>query len=106
MAIYKFRAECLNDIVLVLKWLKNSEFESAKITKVAQIKSAPDRECELGCSLEFGELKRRIKLVEDSHVMVETLAPLFEYTGERHATKFEFPFDGVEALFGEDEYER
>ena len=72
---YKLRAECLLDI---LKLFKTCHFPNLKIEM-----KAPD------CTLEFEsvsgieELKFFIKQIPDSHVMIETLAPLAEYTGER-----------------------
>jgi len=73
---YKFRAECLHDIKLLMGLVLVSQFK---------IESTlfPDCTAEITTELSIADLKKAMRKIPDSHVMLETIAPLNEYTGER-----------------------
>lgn len=77
--IYRFRAECQPDVD-DLRSLLGKGFD--KIT-IINSPPFPDVEVELETKLSLEELRAVMRRVVDGHVMVQTVAPLDEYTGER-----------------------
>lgn len=73
---HKLRAECLLDAI---RFTKECYFTSLKI----EVVRFPDCTVEFEANYSIEELKKILKAIPDSHVMLETLAPLAEYTGER-----------------------
>ncbi len=84
---YKFRAECLTDIVRLLAILPDFDIQvisvfiepiSVKWTKL------PDRVCTLDLHpVNHSRIIEAIEQVPDNHVMAETLNYTNYYTGER-----------------------
>ena len=76
MTTYKFRSECLHDISKLLELLP------LKI-KIEKTSMFPDCIAEITSELSMAEIKQVMRKVPDSHVMIETIAPIAEYTGYR-----------------------
>ncbi|MCP4104013.1 MAG: protein kinase [Desulfobacteraceae bacterium] len=75
---YKFRAECEPDVNSLLEAL-GSNVISVKKSK----QYFPDSYVELITSLSLEELRDQIRTLEDGHVMLQTIQPHYNYTGER-----------------------
>lgn len=79
---YKFRAETISDALFFCNSCPEgtlSNFES-KIDK-----DFPDVEVSFSCAeLDIDFLRRMAGRVDDGHVIVQTLQPLENYTGERN----------------------
>jgi hypothetical protein len=75
---FKLRAECLDDVLFLCKRMP-------KIwgIKIEQWGPMPDVEFEFKTSLTSDEILAILKKRVDSHVMIDTLKPYDEYTGER-----------------------
>ncbi len=79
---YKFRAECENDILVLLEEIGHDEIMSYSIKPLSE--GMPDKVCEITMKrFTLNDLKSEMKLITDGHIMVETLMPIDEYTGER-----------------------
>ncbi len=76
---YKLRAEGINDVLNFLL----SAAKSIKSYKIIGNSFIPDVEFEFESKLTQSELEEILEQIPDSHVMLETLKPLAEYTGER-----------------------
>lgn len=81
MSIYRFRAECLQDVV---------EFLNGSIKRIGfnryvliQERGHPDVEVELDAEVPIEELRDELRKVEDGHVMVQTIALKEDYSGNR-----------------------
>lgn len=76
MNYFKFRAECLHDVSEFLEKFTPSKgaiyFEMEK-----------DVECIIETVAQIDEVIAYMNLVPDSHVMIETIKPINEYTGIR-----------------------
>lgn len=81
MNMYKFRAELLDDIIILIMALR-TVFQAngvivigdISITKMPKFEQLPDRECTIETNLSIDQLREYIvKHVPDSHVMSETL---------------------------------
>jgi hypothetical protein len=80
---YKLRAECLLDTAgPIEKLAKECGFEI--VWTIHSIPRFPDCEMNIACKLSLDELKAIIATVEDGHIMLETVVPKDEYTGERN----------------------
>jgi len=80
---YKFRAECQPDIDALFELLppENVLWWQVSLAFGAQF---PDRVCEIELSgMMLDDLKNVISKIPDGHVMLETVAELKDYTGER-----------------------
>jgi 2-keto-3-deoxy-6-phosphogluconate aldolase len=75
---YKFRAECLIDVV---KFLKCAHLLAYRIENIGY--GFPDVEVTLFSKSDLTEIKRLMRQVPDGHVMIETLAGARVYTGDR-----------------------
>lgn len=78
MKKYKLRAECLSDVVNLLKILKTSSFLIETMEN-----NLPDVELTFITAYNFIEVAGFISKVEDSHVMLQSLNIYDHYTGER-----------------------
>lgn len=67
---YTFRAECRHD---VLQFLALPETTSLKKVVITPDPIFPDVEVEIQTELTLGEVISALELIEDGHVMVETL---------------------------------
>jgi hypothetical protein len=76
---YRFRAECQHDVD-ELRRILGGKFD--RIT-IANTPPFPDVEVELEVELTLEELRDVMRGVVDGHVMLQTVAPYDEYTGER-----------------------
>jgi len=75
---YKFRAECLHDVV---EFMKNAEFKyEIRIEKNSMF---PDVVVEIDTNETIETIKTVFNGIPDSHVILETIQPLKTYTGER-----------------------
>ncbi|WP_416670468.1 serine/threonine protein kinase [Egbenema bharatensis] len=78
LKLYKFRAECQHDVDLI---------ESALGEDVVSISKSkhrfPDIEVKLVTVLTLDEIRARMREIEDSHVMLQTIAHHLDYTGNR-----------------------
>lgn len=77
MSRYKFRAECLHDIIQLMERVP---LLNVKIVKPDII---PDCTAEITTDLSIADIKNVMREIEDSHVMIETITPISKYTGER-----------------------
>lgn len=82
---YKFRAECLQDVVDFIN-LTIGEIQNLEIYNDPDY---PDTRLTFDTSRDKNYLLSVIKKIEDGHVMAETLELLSEYTGERKQLAFD-----------------
>jgi len=78
---YKFRAECEADVDELIKLLGDEWGYEIKVTQKNPL--FPDVEVEIISPLKIDEIQNLMRKVVDGHVMVQTIAPLDSYTGER-----------------------
>ena len=78
---YKLRAEGLNDFI---NFLGTGIYFDIKWFKV-EITSGPDVIVTFSTNLSLKQIKSNLEQVQDSHVMLDTLKPVNQYTGERMA---------------------
>lgn len=79
MYTYKFRAECLTDVINAIKNFGENQY---KLT--IEVESPfPDAVVEMETEMSQEEIHEAMAEIEDGHVMLETLATKEEYTGER-----------------------
>lgn len=76
---FKLRAECLDDVLLFIHIMPINVWEM----KILQMGQLPDVEFEFKTTLTLDEILAILSKQVDSHVMMETLRPFDEYTGER-----------------------
>lgn len=76
---YKLRAECVQDILMLLEMAG----KSMTSFKMDRDKDLPDAEFEFEIDLELSEIIDLLKTIPDSHVMYQTAKPIGQYTGER-----------------------
>lgn len=77
---YKFRAECVLDVFRFIEYI-GDRYESFTVNSS---KLFPDVTASLRCSIPLETLKSILKnYVVDGHVMLETIQPIDQYTGER-----------------------
>lgn len=76
---YKLRAEGLNDF---LSFLQTGMYMRMKSFTIEPI-GVPDVVVSFVTDASLSEIKSKLKEVPDSHVMLETIKPINEYTGER-----------------------
>lgn len=74
---FKFRAECLHDVVELLKIMP---VQSYKIQTIG----IPDVEVEFSCDAFRDEIINYMEQIPDSHVMIQTLRDADDYTGTRY----------------------
>lgn len=79
LKLYRFRAECESDVDLLQNTLKE---DAVSISKSRQY--FPDVEAKLVTALTLDEIRQRMRTIEDSHVMIQTIAHHLDYTGERN----------------------
>jgi hypothetical protein len=77
--IYKLRAEGLNDF---LAFLQNGMYFRVKSFTV-EIIGVPDVVVSFETDASLSEIKSKLREIPDSHVMLQTIEPINEYTGER-----------------------
>jgi len=98
---YRFRAECMRDVKELEKvlqkagvypiWGSHEPLKNGKkwvnrfITE--RDKEFPDVEVWAQSAMEIEELRDYMRMVDDGHVMVQTLNYTFLYTGERDCDK-------------------
>lgn len=79
---FTFRAECNGDIEALSHLIPEQRVVERKVETFDD--GTPDRLCRLTLrGISLPALKRWMNMVRDGHVMVETVAPSDEYTGER-----------------------
>lgn len=94
MKHFKLRAECFYDVIVFLNKLnKINKLHKVNFYKVWGIKieqwdSLPDVEFEFKTRLSSDEIIAVLMKQVDSHVMMNTLLPIDEYTGESTDTYF------------------
>ena len=76
---FKLRAECLDDVLLLIKKMPKNVWG----IKIVQWGPMPDVEFEFKTRLISDEIMAILRKQVDIHVMMDTLAPYNEYTGER-----------------------
>ena len=74
---FKFRAECLHDVVELLKIMPVQSYQIKTI-------GVFDIEVEFSCEAFRDEVIQYMEQVVDSHVMIQTLRDEDEYTGKRY----------------------
>ena len=78
MEKFKFRAECLRDVEELLHQINHSGMEiNIKFFHV------PDVEVTLLTDLTLDSIIQEAREIDDCHVIVDTIQPVQEYTGER-----------------------
>ena len=75
---FKLRAECLDDVVLLIKKMPKNVWGK----KIEQWGPMPDVEFEFKSRLTMDEILAILGKQVDSHIMIDTLKPYDEYTGE------------------------
>ena len=88
MINYKFRAECDLDVMkFALKFNQNGKglIKDMQIVrqKIYDTIPIPDVEVTFQSSVPIDHIKQVMAMVEDGHVMYQTLKPEAEYTGKR-----------------------
>jgi len=73
---YKLRAECLPDVLKLMLIIKFSAYRMEN-------ERFPDVDVEFSCDESLEDIKKALETIIDSHVMLETVALLENYTGER-----------------------
>jgi len=81
---YKLRAESAYDVRYFIADIAMT-FKSFKMEKIQE--ELPDVEFEFETDIPLEKIKLILAVSTDSHVMVETVAPIDQYTGERHVIK-------------------
>ena len=76
---YKLRAECLDDVLLFIHRMPTDIW----CMRIVQREPLPDVEFEFKTTLTLDEIIALLEKQDDSHVMMETLKPFDEYTGDR-----------------------
>lgn len=76
---FKLRAECLDDVLLLIHKMPTNVWEM----KIVQVSHLPDVVFEFKTTLTLDEILAIMNKQADSHVMMDTLRPFDEYTGER-----------------------
>lgn len=76
---YKLRAECSNDVLLFVALC------GTKLTNFSmkEWEGYPDVDFVFTTDLSITEIINLMKTIDDSHVMIETVRPINEYTGIR-----------------------
>lgn len=77
---YKLRAECSND---VMRFIENAHGHMEGF-KMERDKRFPDVDFEFESNLNLEEIISILRLIDDGHVMVQTVKPTGEYTGRRN----------------------
>lgn len=81
LTTYKLRAECPQDIARLISLLASARlFEGLSVEMDPE---HPDATMTVSSPLDLAKLRAIIATVRDGHVMLETVAPLVEYTGAR-----------------------
>lgn len=80
---YKFRAECQTDAMKFFELLP-SALNTAKIDSLDGETKFPDVIVLFECNLSLEDIRNLMREVEDSHVMLQTVALADNYTGERN----------------------
>lgn len=78
--IYKFRAECIND---VHEFMKKAKFEFEYDTKIERKGRVPDVVVEIATKVSIDSIISILNEIPDSHVIIETIRPKNLYTGDR-----------------------
>jgi len=82
----KFRAECLQDVLKLLKRLTDlSAINGLKIKylQLQKMDRIPDVECEIDCGISLETMRLIMERIRDSHVMRQTAQYSENYTSER-----------------------
>ncbi len=79
MKTFKFKAEAPVD-VQTLKYIMLHQMQSVKVKDLYE---GWDCEVTFETKLSIEQVKENMRLVEDSHVMIQTIQPIEKYTGER-----------------------
>ncbi|HEY5124269.1 MAG TPA: hypothetical protein VIK14_11085 [Ignavibacteria bacterium] len=77
---FKLRAECINDVLLLIEKMRKRDIWAIKIEQCGFL---PDVDFEFKTTKTLDEILTILRKQVDSHVMIDTLAPYNEYTGER-----------------------
>ena len=86
---FKFRAECLNDIIEFQNNLMYSEMIIRPMRwnlNYINHYFFPDVECDLEINLVIDKVREIMRLQVDSHMMIQTINDFENYTGERDFT--------------------
>ena len=83
---FKFRAEVCSDVIDFHRTIMQASDSCFIIWEFGYSRDycLPDVECTLTTSLSIEQVRRFMKLNEDSHVMIETLNYANQYDGERN----------------------
>lgn len=86
MITYKFRAECISDVRVLLHKIRSTRFYYSSINqlKLPGGEYIPDVEVELVADTTLGKLRDFMREVDDGHVMVQTVQLVENYTGSRN----------------------
>ncbi len=94
---YKLRAEGINDFI---NFLGTGIYFDIKWFKV-ETTSGPDVIVTFSTNLSLKQIKSNLEQVQDSHVMLDTVKPVNQYTGERYSngggigTKLNYEIGGL-----------
>lgn len=80
MNVFKFRAECQNDVSKLMKHIPRKEFNILE----KETDTLEGVTITFKTRLPIIRIMRYMGLVEDGHVMYQTISPLEKYTGERN----------------------
>jgi hypothetical protein len=83
MKRFKFRAECLNDVFLFFNYCPQGSVKKIECNKTEGIEWAPDVEVSFESKLTLSDFRQICAIIEDCHVMLQTIQPIVSYTGER-----------------------
>jgi len=87
---YKFRAECMHDVIELMKRMNKKEIQGMIVRELAGLEvngirtvSFPDVTVQINTFYKLETLRNIMRSIEDGHVMVQTLCHKEEYNGER-----------------------
>lgn len=78
---YKLRAECMHDITKSLTHLSSCGID-IEVINIERLETPLDFTLEFMCD-DIESFKKEVYSLDDTHVMLDTLSPIGEYTGER-----------------------
>jgi hypothetical protein len=79
---YMFRAECLEDVLKLLKRLHPAC--PVQAFEFKRIPGFPDLTCRITCDISLGDLRLFMERVRDGHVMEQTVEVPEKFTGKRN----------------------
>ncbi len=84
MKKYKFRAECLIDVFLFFNYCPQGSVKNIEYNHLAMMENYPDIEVSFESELTLSDFRQICVVIEEGHVMLQTINTFVSYTGERN----------------------